>query len=80
MCEERSHEVVALGSELQHVSSRHNLGDLGHPIDRVCRSLLSVCLGRRKDLALKTIAGPFRVVRRRCVRITLIIYRQISLT
>ena len=63
MCEERRHEVVALGSELQHVFIGHDLGHLGHPIDRVCRSLLSVCLGHRKDLALKTTAGPFCVVR-----------------
>ena len=53
VCEERRHEVVALGSELQHVSVRNDFGDLGHPIDRVCRSLLSICLGHRKDLALK---------------------------
>ena len=32
----------------------HELGHLGHPIDRVCRPLLGVRLGRRKDLALTT--------------------------
>ena len=61
MREERRHEVVALGSELQHVSVRNDFGDLGHPIDGVCRALLSVCLVHRKDLALITIAGPFGV-------------------
>ena len=47
-------EVVALGSELQDPSVAHDLGRLGHSIDGVCRSLLSVCLGHRKDLALTT--------------------------
>ena len=54
MFEERRHEVVALESELQHASVGHELGHLGHPIDRVCRPLLGIRLGRRKDLALTT--------------------------
>ena len=54
MREECRHEVVALGSELQHPSVRDDLGRLGHSIDGVCRSLLGVCLGHRKDLALTT--------------------------
>ena len=45
-------QVVALGFELQRPSVGHELGHLGHPIDRVYRPLLSVCLGHRKDLAL----------------------------
>ena len=57
MFEERRHEVVALESELQHASVGHELGHLGHPIDRVCRPLLGVRLGRRKDLALTTAAA-----------------------
>ena len=57
--EERRLEVVALGFELQRPSVGHELGHLGHPIDRVCRPLLSVCLGHRKDLALTTaVAAP----------------------
>ena len=51
MFEERRNEVAALGSEFQHASIGHHGGGWGHPIDRVCRPLLSVCLGRRKDLA-----------------------------
>ena len=54
MLEERRHEVIALESELQHASVGHELGHLGHPIDRVCRPLLGIRLGRRKDLALTT--------------------------
>ena len=54
MLEERRHEVIALESELQHAYVGHELGHLGHPIDRVCRPLLIVSLGRRKDLALTT--------------------------
>ena len=59
MLEERRREVVALESEFQHVSIRYELGHLGHLIDRFCRSLLSICLDRRKDLALTTaVAAP----------------------
>ena len=54
MFEERRNEVAALGSEFQHASIGHHGGGWGHPIDRVCRPLLGVCLGRRKDLALTT--------------------------
>ena len=55
MREECRHEVVALGSELQHPSPvGHDLVHLGHSIDHVCGSLLGVCLGHRKDLALTT--------------------------
>ena len=54
MFEERRHEVVALESEFQHASIGHHGGGWGHPIDRVCRPLLGVRLGRRKDLALTT--------------------------
>ena len=54
MFEGRRHEVVDLEFEFQHVFVCHELGHLGHSIDRVCRPLLSVCLGRRKDLALTT--------------------------
>ena len=54
MLEERWHEIAALGSEFLHASVRHEFGDLGRPIDRVCRPLLSVCLGYCKDLALTT--------------------------
>ena len=54
MLEKRRYEFVALGSESQYVSVDHKLGYLGNPIDRVCLSLLSVCLGHRKDLALIT--------------------------
>ena len=42
------------GSEFQRASIGHHGGGWGHPIDRVCRPLLGVCLGRRKDLALTT--------------------------
>ena len=54
MFEERRNEVAALGSEFQRASIGHHGGGWGHPIDRVCRPLLGVCLGRRKDLALTT--------------------------
>ena len=52
--EERRNEVAALGSEFQHASIGHHGGGWGYPIDRVCRPLLGVCLGRRKNLALTT--------------------------
>ena len=52
MSEERRNEVGALGSEFQRASIGQHGGGWGHPIDRVWRPLLSVCLGRRKDLAL----------------------------
>jgi len=52
--EERSHEVASRGSEFQRASIGHHSGGWGHPIDRVCRPLLGVRLGRRKDLALTT--------------------------
>ena len=54
MFEDRRHEVVDLEFEFQRASiGQHGVG-WGHPIDRVCRPLLGVCLGRRKDLALTT--------------------------
>ena len=56
MSEERRNEVAALGSEFQRASIGQHGGGWGHPIDRVWRPLLSVCLGRRKDLALTTAA------------------------
>ena len=54
MLQERRNEVTARGSEFQRASIGHHGGGWGHPIDHVCRPLLSVCLGRCKDLALTT--------------------------
>ena len=52
MLKERRNEVAARGSEFQRASIGRHGGGWGHPIDCVCRPLLGVRLGRRKDLAL----------------------------
>ena len=53
MREERRHEVVALGFELQDTCVGHIIGGLWNSTACVLHPLRVICMGDHKDLALK---------------------------